>query len=188
MYRNNWMTVREDSVAWPDGTTGIYGVVDKPDFALIIPREQAGFWLVEQYRYPVGRRAWEFPQGTWGGPPDGPPGGDQHALARAELAEETGLAAGRLAHLGRLFSAYGFCSQGFDVFLATELTAGQPEREPGEQDMVHRFVTDAEFTAMIAAGQVVDAATIAAYALWQLGGTRAALGEAGREAAGEAPA
>jgi 8-oxo-dGTP pyrophosphatase MutT (NUDIX family) len=167
IYRNAWMTVREDSVAWPDGTTGIYGVVDKPDFALIIPREPGGFWLVEQYRYPVGRRAWEFPQGTWGGPP----GGDQDALARAELAEETGLTAGRLAHLGRLFSAYGFCSQGFDVFLATELTAGEPAREPGEQDMVHRFVTDAEFTAMIRAGQVVDGATIAAYALWQLGGS-----------------
>jgi hypothetical protein len=57
------------------------------------------------------------------------------------------------------------------VFLATELTAGQPDREPGEQDMVHRLVTDAEFTAMIASGQVADAATIAAYALWQLAGS-----------------
>jgi 8-oxo-dGTP pyrophosphatase MutT (NUDIX family) len=167
VYRNAWMTVREDSIAWPDGTTGIYGVVDKPDFALIIPRETGGVWLVEQYRYPVGRRAWEFPQGTW----SGAPGGDQSALARAELAEETGLTAGRLEHIGRLFSAYGFCSQGFDVFVATELTAGEPAREPGEQDMVHRFVTDAELTSMILTGEVVDAATIAAHALLQLAGS-----------------
>src|SRR5690606_12855077 len=36
VYRNPWMTVREDRVERPDGSRGIYGVVDKPDFALII--------------------------------------------------------------------------------------------------------------------------------------------------------
>lgn len=61
VYRNPWMTVREDRVRRADGSTGIYGVVDKPDFALVLPRFQGGFWLVEQYRYPVDRRAWEFP-------------------------------------------------------------------------------------------------------------------------------
>ena len=37
VYQNAWMTVREDLVGRPDGTTGIYGVVDKADFALVIP-------------------------------------------------------------------------------------------------------------------------------------------------------
>jgi 8-oxo-dGTP pyrophosphatase MutT (NUDIX family) len=161
VYQNSWMTVREDRVTRPDGSTGIYGVVDKADFALIIPRQAAGVWLVEQYRYPIGQRAWEFPQGSWAGEP----GGDQAALALRELREETGLVAGELVHLGHLFGAYGFCSQGFDVFLATGLVAGPPQREHSEQDMVHRFVTDVEFSAMIRSGLVVDAATIAAYAL-----------------------
>src|SRR5690606_41318063 len=40
VYRNPWMTVREDHVERPDGSRGIYGVVDKPDFALIIPAEK----------------------------------------------------------------------------------------------------------------------------------------------------
>jgi hypothetical protein len=65
VYRNAWMTVREDQVERDDGSTGIYGVVDKPDFALVIPAADNGFWLVEQFRYPAGRRAWEFPQGSW---------------------------------------------------------------------------------------------------------------------------
>ena len=50
VYRNAWMTVREDEIVRDDGSTGIYGVVDKPDFALIIPQDDTGFWLVEQYR------------------------------------------------------------------------------------------------------------------------------------------
>ena len=161
VYKNAWMTVREDRVVRADGTVGIYGVVDKPDFALVIPRERGGLWLVEQYRYPIGRRAWEFPQGSW----LGARGGDQCALARSELIEETGLSAREILHLGHLYGAYGFCSQGFDVFLATGLEAGRPNREHTEQDMVHRFVTDAELVTMVLAGDVVDAASIAAYLL-----------------------
>ncbi|MFF3500665.1 hypothetical protein [Streptomyces sp. NPDC003247] len=38
--------------------------MDKPDFVLVVPRERDGFHLVEQYRYPVGGRFWEFPQGA----------------------------------------------------------------------------------------------------------------------------
>ena len=161
VYQNPWMTVREDRVARSDGTTGTYGVVDKADFALTIPRDRGGFWLVEQYRYPIGRRVWEFPQGSWAGEP----GGDQAALALSELKEETGLVAEEVVHLGHLYGAYGFCSQGFDVFLATSLVVGQPNREHTEQDMVHRFLTDVELATMIRTGEVVDAATIAAYAL-----------------------
>lgn len=66
VYRNAWMRVREDQVRRADGSAGVFGVVDKPDFALVIPRDGHGLWLVEQYRYPVRRRAWEFPQGVVG--------------------------------------------------------------------------------------------------------------------------
>ncbi len=104
VYRNRWMTVREDEIRHPDGSPGIYGVVEKPDSALVLPRHRDGFWLVEQFRYPAGRRAWEFPQGTWAGDAIG----DQAALARHELAEETGLRAASMTHLGHLYEAYGY--------------------------------------------------------------------------------
>ena len=64
VYRNRWLSLREDRIRLADGTDGIYSVVDKPDFALVIPAERDGFHLVEQYRYAVGGRFWEFPQGT----------------------------------------------------------------------------------------------------------------------------
>src|SRR5689334_23888893 len=64
VYANAWMTVREDEIRFDCGSTSIYGVVDKPTFALIIPRGDGRLHLVEQFRYPVGGRRWEFPQGT----------------------------------------------------------------------------------------------------------------------------
>lgn len=161
VYRNAWMRVREDQVERDDGTPGLYGVVDKPDFALIIPEDAGGFWLVEQYRYPVRRRAWEFPQGSWG--TDG--SGSRAELAHAELAEETGLRARELSHLGHLYAAYGFCSQGFDVYLARDLRPGAVAREDSEQDMRHRFVTEEELRLMIHQGEIIDGATVAAYNL-----------------------
>jgi 8-oxo-dGTP pyrophosphatase MutT (NUDIX family) len=101
VYRNAWLSVREDEVVRADGSAGVYGVVDKPDFALVIPQDLDGFWLVEQFRYPVGRRAWEFPQGSWGAGASG----SNIDLARSELTEETGLRAGQLRHLGHLYEA-----------------------------------------------------------------------------------
>ena len=96
VYRNPWMVVREDAVRCLDGSEGIYGVVEKPDFALVLPRGDGGFWMVEQFRYPVGRRAWEFPQGSSADAEVR----DTESLARDELAEETGLRAGSLRYLG----------------------------------------------------------------------------------------
>jgi 8-oxo-dGTP pyrophosphatase MutT (NUDIX family) len=178
VYRNAWMTVREDTVRRGDGTTGIYGVVDKPDFALVLPRHEDGFWLVEQYRYAVRRRAWEFPQGSWGSGGTGfdhpvdsaalADSTDSAALARAELAEETGLRARDVEHLGHLHAAYGFCSQGFDVYLATGLEQGRPDREATEQDMVHRPFTDAQIEALVLGGGMVDAPSLAALTLYRL--------------------
>jgi 8-oxo-dGTP pyrophosphatase MutT (NUDIX family) len=161
VYENPWMTVREDVVEQADGSPGTYGVVDKPDFAVAVPREDDGFWMVEQHRYPVGRRTLEFPMGGWPAGRSGSPSD----LARAELREETGLLAGRLTRLGHLSTANGFSSQGFDVFLAEDLTRGPTDREPSELDMVHRHVTRVELAELIRTGVVDDATTVAAYGL-----------------------
>jgi len=161
VYRNRWLALREDEVRLPDGSPGIYSVIDKPDFALVIPAEPDGFHLVEQYRYPVGGRYWEFPQGTAAGGAVVAP----QELARAELAEETGLRAGRLELLGHLYCAYGMSSQGFDVFVATELTQGPTAREASEQDMRQRFVSRDGFEELVRSGRITDDSTLAAYAL-----------------------
>ena len=164
VYANAWMQVREDEFERTDGGTGVYGVVDKPDFAIVVAEQDGQFHLVEQFRYPIGRRSWEFPMGGW--PPG--KGGSSLELAQAELREETGFTAMRWHHLARLYEAPGFCSQGFDVFHATVLTPGEHQREDSEIDMVQGVFTDAELRRMILDGTIVDSATITAYGLWQL--------------------
>lgn len=124
IYTNTWLTLREDHIQRPDGSHGIYSFLDKPDFALIIPMENDGFHLVEEYRYPISRRTWSFPQG---GVPDSP---SPHATAHTELAEETGLTAAHMTALGHLDNAHGITNQRLNVFLATGLTPGTPTANP----------------------------------------------------------
>jgi len=160
-YKNRWMTVWEDQVLFPDGSAGIYGCVDKPDFALIVPFDGTGYYLVEQYRYPVAGRYWEFPQGSLEMSPDA----DIHDVARQELSEETGLTAKSLEVLGELYEAYGFSNQGFTVFLATDLTTGESNPESSEIGIsCHRFELD-EIWELVRLGKLKDAPSIAALAL-----------------------
>src|SRR5690242_13454149 len=161
IYEDNWIRLHRDDIERRDGSRGTYAFVEKRDFALVIPAENGGFHLVEEYRYPVGRRTWSFPQGTF---PDGADG-DPELLARTELAEETGLRAGRLEHLGHLHCSHGTSGQGFNVFLATDLVAGEHAREHEEQDMRQRWFSRGEFWELVAAGRITDDSTLAAYAL-----------------------
>jgi 8-oxo-dGTP pyrophosphatase MutT (NUDIX family) len=155
------MTVREDAIQRPDGSTGTYGVVDKPDYALVIPLEAGKVMLVEQFRYPLGARRWEFPQGT---APDRAEA-DPATLAARELAEETGLRASALRELGMLDTAPGMAAQRGRVFLASGLARGEPAREHEEQDMRAAWFDRAHVEATISRGGIADAQSVAAYAL-----------------------
>jgi 8-oxo-dGDP phosphatase len=164
VYANPWMAVREDAIRLADGTEGIYGVVDKPTAAIVIPRDGSRLHLVEQFRYPVGQRRWEFPMGT---APDRAEV-DPAELAARELAEETGLVAERMQLLGDLDLAPGMSSQRGHVFLATGLREGPVSREHSEQDMRARWFTVTEFEEMARRSVLVDAQTLAAYLLMLL--------------------
>lgn len=159
VYENPWMRVREDKVRRLDGSEGIYAVVDKPTYALIVPLDGDRLHMVEQFRYPLGVRRWEFPQGTAPGMQDMTP----VDLAARELREETGLRAATMTELGELDVAPGMSSQRGYVYLATDLTEGPHEREQEEQDMRTAWFDRKEFEAMIQRGDVTDAQSIAAY-------------------------
>jgi 8-oxo-dGTP pyrophosphatase MutT (NUDIX family) len=164
VYRNDWMTLREDQVRRPDGSAGIYGVVDKPTYALIIASDGDRFRLVEQYRYPLGLRRWEFPQGTAPGRTDLEP----TELAHRELREETGLRAESMTPIGLLDVAAGMSSQRGNVFVATGITEGDHDREHTEQDMRSEWFSRADLESMMRDGEITDAQSIAAWALYLL--------------------
>lgn len=161
VYANPWMSVTEDDVQRRDGSVGQYGVVHSRDFVLVIPFDGERYHLVEQFRYPVGARLWEFPQGSVAGGESLPP----EELAAIELAEETGLRAGRLERLGYLHHGYGRSTNGFHAFYATELAHGPARREVEEQDMRSGAFTPGELWSLVDAGAMTDTASLASLAL-----------------------
>jgi len=164
VYANRWMTVREDKIRRRDGSPGLYGFVDKPDFVMILPFDHGLVYLVQQFRYPIKSRQWEFPQGSWEDKPDA----DPEELARGELQEETGLIASSLVRIGTIYPLYGTVTQRCHVFFASDLTAGDNKPEHEEQDLVRAAVSVDELQRMILDGDLQDAGTIAAFGLARL--------------------
>ena len=163
VYRNPWTVVREDRIRRRDGSEGLYGVVEKPDFVVVAALADGHLHLVEQYRYPVGARFWELPQGA--ALVEAP-----ESTAARELREETGITAGSYDVVGFLHPGYGLTNHGFHVVLATGLTQGAPNRDAEEQDMITRAFPVDEVLGMIRDGTIRDAPTVAALSLLHLHG------------------
>ena len=167
VYENRWMRVREDTIRRRDGSNGIYGVVEKPDFVVIAAMEDDDhLHLVQQFRYPVRARYWELPQGSWEQAPEA----DPLDIARGELREETGLSASEIAYAGHLFQGYGYTTQGYHIFIARGLSRNNVTRESEEQDLTTRTFALAEVERMIREGEIKDATTVAVLGLLRLKG------------------
>ncbi|MGI4745898.1 MAG: NUDIX domain-containing protein [Janthinobacterium lividum] len=166
-YENRWLRLREDIIRRPDGSDGLYGVVERDDFVVVVAfGEDRSLTLVEQFRYPVGQRLWELPMGMWEERPDATPAD----IAAGELAEETGLIAGTMTHVATLFQGPGYSNQKGHLFLATGLTGTAHDREASEQDMITRTFPLADVEAMIRDGRITCMVTIAAIGLLRLKG------------------
>ena len=163
VYRNPWTVVREDRIRRRDGSEGLYGVVEKPNFVVVAALGGGHLHLVEQYRYPVGARFWELPQGAAQieAPED---------TAARELREETGITAEDYEVVGFLHPSYGLTNHGFHVVLATGLTQGEPKRDAEEQDMITRPFPVEHVIGMVRDGIIRDAPTVAALSLLHLNG------------------
>jgi len=167
VYRNPWTSVREDVIERANGQRGIYGVIDKDPACIVIPlevTEEGEFvYLIEQFRYTVGGRYLEFPQGGWEVADVVP-----EELARGELREETGMTAERMTLLSTLQLAYGVMNQKQHVFLAEELMMGEADPDTEENDLVVKRVSVAEFEQMVLDGVIVDNCSVAAWGLYLL--------------------
>lgn len=167
VYRNPWTRVREDVIERENGQRGIYGVIDKDPAAIVIPLEVTAegefVYLVEQYRYTVGGRYSEFPQGGWEVADI-----DPEEMARGELREETGLTAEKMTHLSTFQIGYGVMNQQHHVYLAEGLTMGEPDPDLEETDLVVRRVSVAEFEEMVLDGVIVDNCSVAAWGFYRM--------------------
>lgn len=155
VYRNPWMTVREDAVTRPDGKPGIYGVVTMPPGICVLPVDNDGnVYLVKQYRYAVEREAIEAIAGS-------SEGQDPVESARRELREETGIEAAILTPLGTIDPFTSMLRSPEHLFLATELTFGTPHREETELDIEPLKVPYTQALAWVMDGTITHGASVA---------------------------
>jgi len=155
------MRVRHDHVIRPDGKPGIFGVVEKKNYPLIVPRSRGRYYLVCQYRYAVRSDSWEFPQGHQ------EPGESLAQAGHRELQEETGLTTKRndVRSIGFFWLAPGHHTQGCHVLLADRCRIGVQDVEASEGDLRVRAFTSNEVERMISSGKIKDGLTIAAFYL-----------------------
>ncbi len=146
IYVNPWIRVREDHVIRADGRDGIYGVVEFQNYALgVVPVTDDGdTFLVGQWRYPLGLYSWEIPEG--GGP-------------LRELAEEAGLTASSWTDLGLFHLSNSVTNEIGQIFLARDLTFGEPAPE-GDEVLALRRLPLLEAHTMAMDGRITDGVSI----------------------------
>lgn len=156
MGRTQQFVLRDDVIRFPDGAEALYGVVENPDSAFVVPYFDNGdTMLVRQWRHAWDVSSWEVPAGTFDG--------DEEPItcARRELAEETGLVASRYTSLGVVHGA-AFLTGRAHLFLARELTESDRRPEAYEQDMeVLRLPFDEALRAALD-GEIVHSGSVTA--------------------------
>ena len=145
-----WYRVRQDDLLLPDGSPGVYNVVEKAPAAWIVPVTGDGqVVLIRNYRYTVDDWCLEVPAGSL------LPGQTPEEAAVGELREEVGGVAGAWAYIGQFYTANGICNEISHVFLATGVTLLAPDREATEV-MEIILLPIAEALRMAAANEISD--------------------------------
>jgi ADP-ribose pyrophosphatase len=152
--------LRIDTIAGPDESRYTRAVVEYGASVALIAIDAGGkLLMVRQYRHPAGAWMLEIPAG----------GVDAHdtspaAAALRELREETGYR-GRITRLGGFFLACGYSDEYMDVFLAEDLVE-DPLQADDDEDLELERVTPDEAFALLDAGEIGDAKTVAALMLY----------------------
>lgn len=128
IYRNPWIRVREDRVVRPNGTPGIYGVIEcTAAVGVVALTPDQRVYLVGQYRYTMDEYSWEIITGY------SAPGEDPLAGAARELGEESGLVAQRWTPLGRCHVSNSVTDQRGYLYLAQDLIQGHAAPDETEE-------------------------------------------------------
>ncbi len=157
LFEGRIVTLQRDTVELPNGHTSVREVCRHPQGVCVLPlRADGTVSLVRQYRYPMGRTLLELPAGKLDMGPE-----ELEAAARRELGEETGLEAGEMIYLGKIYASPGFCDEVLHMYLARDLR--QSAAHPDEDEFLDvEYMSLDELTDKVMADEISDAKTVAA--------------------------
>ena len=153
-WRGDFLTVEDMTVRLPNGRLGHRDVVRHPGaVAVIALTDDDKIVLVHQYRTALEQVTVEIPAGKL------EPGEDPAVAAARELLEETGYLASRMAYLGPIAPAAGYCDEVLHFYMAMGLSfAGAC---PDDDEFVQVDLVDLdEMVDEVLDGRVVDSKTV----------------------------
>ncbi len=155
VYQNPWIKIREDTVLKPDGTEGIYGLMESKDSVMIVVRnDRDEIFLIRTFSYPDSSWNWELPGG-------GGEGEEAETASKRELTEETGITANKWTLLGKARVCNGLMTEKMAVYLAEDLSFGQNIDADDKDFISHgKFVSLKEIDKMINRGEINDGQTM----------------------------
>ena len=150
-----YVVALREAVEFPDGRFGLYNRFIVPAGVVVLPL--LGADIVVMYRYRHGTRSWhyEFPRGIV------EPGENDREAVRRELLEEIGGRADDVVALGEVHSSSGITNERSETFLARLIELGQPDRHEAVRRIDVLGVEN--FRRKVAAGEITDGPTLAAY-------------------------
>jgi ADP-ribose pyrophosphatase len=154
------LAVRVDALREAGGATYAREVVEYGVAVVLVPVDADGrLLMVRQYRHPAGRWLLELPAG---GVDERDASPDEAALR--ELREETGHR-GTLTRIGGLYLAPGYSDEYQHMYVARDLVE-DPLDADEDEDLVLERVTLDEALALVDAGEICDAKSIAALLMY----------------------
>lgn len=156
IFENKWLRLRRYAAIAPTGVATDYTILTPKGIAVgVLPLDcDGGVHLVGQARFATGGWSWEMPEGggDWAEAPE--------RAAQRELAEEVGLAAGRLIQVLHLHTSNSLLDETAYCFLALDLTPAEGEKDDVEL-FERRRAPFRDVLAEIDRGEITDALTVA---------------------------
>ena len=155
VYKNPWISVREDKILRPDESEGIYGVVEtRIATGVVALTPENEIYLVGQYRYTLQEYSWEIIEG---GVDDNE---EPLAAIKRELKEEAGIEAEHWEPLGHELALSNCVTSEIGyLYLARGLTVGEPSPDVTEVLAVKKIPLKEAYQ-MVQRGEIKDTMSI----------------------------